>query len=183
MEYNYQGKDFESTVDLKSTRAEIQKLAERPSVSDERLLRIANKIRRIYRTNGVYLYWLTPFMSSFGSFPIMSGQRYNFLGINMANLVKISEFVCYSVEPWTDTEFDLAEIYRQVPEGINLEEIPQGAFELCLNVESKYDETLSLYLNPVILYQVDEELPKRLMQINPLPQGKKWLPLTTKAEV
>ena len=75
--------------------------------------------------------------------------------------------------------FDLAELFRQMPEDVDFSDWHAGAFELRIkaNMESVYDPTLRLYITPVILYKISEDMPESVQDHNPLPLNTGWTPL------
>lgn len=162
----------------------LLKIAAKPRLTNEQLLPLAQKVRPIYRFNHSYLYWLTPtdatFPGHYGSLPIITDDgTQNYLGIRPNSRKAVKRFECYSVEPWRLMFFDLAELFRQMPEDVDFSDWQAGAFELRIkaNMESFYDATLRLYVTPVILYKINEDMPEPVQDHNPLPLNTGWTPL------
>lgn len=162
----------------------LLKIAAKPRLTEEQLLPLAQKVRPIYRFNHSFLYWLTPtdaaFPGHYGSLPVMTDNAtQNYLGISRDSRKVVKRFECYSLHPWRLMFFDLAELFRQMPEDVDFSDWQAGAFELRIktNMESRYDETLRLYVTPVILYKISEEMPDLVQDHNPLPLNTGWTPL------
>lgn len=164
--------------------ARLQMLARIPVLSSEDLQDRAQKIRPIYRFNKDFVYWLTPakgnFPGHFGSAPMPSEtNKQDFLGINLKNMQPVCRFRCYSLKPWNPMFFDLAELFRQIPENIDINSWQAGAFELRIkaHTESFYDSFLKIYYTPVVLYRITENMPTPVCNQNPLPPVTDWKPL------
>ena len=162
----------------------LLKIAAKPRLTEEQLLPLAQKVRPIYRFNHSFLYWLTPagaaFPGHYGSLPVMmDSDAQNYLGISRDSRKVVKRFECYFLHPWRLMFFDLAELFRQMPEDVDFSDWQAGAFELRIktNMESRYDEILRLYVTPVILYKISEEMPESVQEHNPLPLHAGWTPL------
>ena len=162
----------------------LLEIAAKPRLTEEQLLPLAQKVRPIYRFNHSYLYWLTPtdatFPGHYGSLPVITDNaKQNYLGIRRNSRKAVKRFDCYSLEPWHLMFFDLAELFRQMPEDVDVSAWQSGAFELRIkaNMESVYDPTLRLYVTPVILYKISEDMPELVQGHNPLPLNTGWTPL------
>ena len=163
---------------------QLQQLEKTPILSLEKLQVLAQKIRPIYRFNRKFVYWLTPaggaFVGHFGSAPLPSEtNKQDFLGVSLENLKPVCRFRCYSLDAWQPMFFDLAELFRQIPEDIDINSWQAGAIELCIKVNegSVFDHFLQLYSTPVVLYKMTEDIPNIVQAKNPLPPDVEWLPL------
>ena len=153
------------------TYAKIQDLAQKPLLSEEKLLDLATRIRPITEYNNPCHvdHWLIPNRPTFdNSFVWFRNCHINFKKLKTTEVIT---FNCYSLRRWGKFHFDIAEVFRQIPDEVDLSVINQGGF--VLNVDghgSPYDKNLGLYTTPITLYKFERELPKSLLEIYPLPQ-------------